>query len=142
MAATSILLNGSSLLEMDQTYEWFVSASDGDDVTSTSPFTFKILSTSVSDPYALVSSVDAYPNPVISQAMIKYVLRTDSRVSVKIFNFMGQEVVTLRSEEQLKGEYNISWNANDVASGVYFYEIMMQTNDGMEGSFVGKLIKQ
>jgi hypothetical protein len=44
-------------------------------------------------------------------------------VSLKLFNILGQEVVTLVNEEQKAGYKSVQWNANNFASGVYFYRI-------------------
>jgi hypothetical protein len=140
--ATSVMFNGSSLFAANATYQWFVSVSDGDDAASSQTFTFKVLSTAVHDPYTLINYVEAYPNPVVSYATINYALKTEAIVTVKVYSFLGQEIATLSSGKQLKGEYAVRWDANDAAAGVYFYELMMETEDGMEGSFVGKMIKQ
>jgi hypothetical protein len=64
-----------------------------------------------------------YPNPFNPSTTIKYDLPVDSRVSLKVFNILGQEVVTLVSEEQKAGYRSAQWNANNFASGVYFYTL-------------------
>ena len=141
MSSTSILFSSSSLFTMDSTYTWFVTASDGDDATTSAVNSFKIVTTAVHDPYTLVSAVNAYPNPFSTKMFISYSLKTDAKVTLKILNFLGQEVVTLTNEEQSKGEHIVEWNGFESASGVYFYELLMETKGGMEGSFIGKVIK-
>lgn len=64
-----------------------------------------------------------YPNPFNPRTTIKYDLPKDSRVSLKLFNILGQEVVTLVNEEQKAGFKSTQWNATSVASGVYFYRL-------------------
>lgn len=64
-----------------------------------------------------------YPNPFNPTTTIKYDLPKDSRVSLKLFNILGQEVATLVNEEQKAGYKSVEWNANNFASGVYFYHI-------------------
>jgi GH18 family chitinase len=64
-----------------------------------------------------------YPNPFNPSTTIKYDLPKDSRVSLKLFNIIGQEVLTLVNEEQKAGYKSVQWNANNFASGVYFYRI-------------------
>jgi hypothetical protein len=64
-----------------------------------------------------------YPNPFNPSTTIKYDLPKDSRVSLKLFNILGQEVATLVNEEQKAGYRSVEWNAASVASGVYFYRI-------------------
>jgi hypothetical protein len=64
-----------------------------------------------------------YPNPFNPSTTIKYDLSVDTRVSLKVFNIIGQEVVTLVNGEQKAGYKSIQWNAANVASGVYFYRL-------------------
>ena len=44
-------------------------------------------------------------------------------VSLKVYDVLGREVVTLVNEVKQPGEYNVMWNAANVPSGVYFYKI-------------------
>jgi hypothetical protein len=64
-----------------------------------------------------------YPNPFNPSTTIKYDLPIDSRVSLKLSNILGQEVVTLVNEEQKAGYKSVEWNASSMASGVYFYRL-------------------
>ncbi len=64
-----------------------------------------------------------YPNPFNPSTTIKYDLSVDSRVTLKVFNILGQEVVTLVSEDQKAGYRSVEWNASNMASGVYFYRL-------------------
>ncbi len=69
-----------------------------------------------------------YPNPFNPNTEIKYQLPVNSRVTLKIYNMLGQEVKTLVDEIQEAGYRRSEWNstnnsAEKVASGVYFYRI-------------------
>lgn len=64
-----------------------------------------------------------YPNPFNPSTTIKYNLPKGSHVSLKLFNILGQEVATLVNEEQKAGYKSIEWNAANVASGVYMYQL-------------------
>ena len=64
-----------------------------------------------------------YPNPFNPATTIKYDIPEQSYVTIKIYNIVGEEVVTLLNEEQNAGRYQIQWNATQLASGVYFYRI-------------------
>ncbi len=63
-----------------------------------------------------------YPNPFNPSTMIRYGLPSVSRVSVRIYNVLGQVVAELVNGEQPAGSYGVSWNAN-VSSGLYFCRI-------------------
>jgi hypothetical protein len=43
--------------------------------------------------------------------------------SIKIFNVLGSEIETLVDEEKPIGTYELSWNAANLPSGVYFYRL-------------------
>jgi hypothetical protein len=69
-----------------------------------------------------------YPNPFNPTTNIKYGLSTDSRVSLVVYNILGQAVRTLVSADQEAGIYNVKWDGtNDfgsrVSSGIYIYRI-------------------
>ncbi len=70
-----------------------------------------------------------YPNPFNPTTNIRYVLPLQKRVSLKIYNIMGQVVKTLVNDQvQTKGTYEITWDGtNDaglrVSSGTYIYSL-------------------
>lgn len=69
-----------------------------------------------------------YPNPFNPNTEIKYQLPVNSRVTLKIYNLLGQEVKTLADEIQPAGYRQVEWNSTNnsgaiVASGMYFYRI-------------------
>ena len=64
-----------------------------------------------------------YPNPFNPSTTIKYDLPNEGFVSLKIYNILGKEVKTLVSENESAGTYNISFNASDLPSGIYFYRL-------------------
>jgi hypothetical protein len=51
--------------------------------------------------------------------MIRYDVPQAGKVSVTIFNLLGQRVATLFDGRQLAGSYTISWEAANLPSGVY-----------------------
>ena len=66
-----------------------------------------------------------YPNPFNPNTEIKYQIPKDSRVVMKIYNVMGQEVVTLVDAELKAGYYTATWNArnfqgSEISAGIYF----------------------
>jgi hypothetical protein len=64
-----------------------------------------------------------YPNPFNSSSVIKYSIPKSSQVLLKIFNTLSEEIETLIDEEQPVGTYELNWNAANLPSGVYFYQI-------------------
>ena len=63
----------------------------------------------------------AGPNPFNPSTTLNVVVPADGHVSVKIYNILGQEVVTLVDgfmHENFNG-YNLNWNASNLASGEY-----------------------
>jgi len=65
----------------------------------------------------------AFPNPFNPVTNIKYSLPVDSEVFLTIYNLRGQEVARLVDGIQQAGEYNTTWNASNITSGVYFYRL-------------------
>ncbi len=70
-----------------------------------------------------------FPNPFNPSTQINYSLKQPETVNLKIFNVLGQEVISLvNSKAQKEGSHSIVWNGTDkngtqVGSGVYFYRI-------------------
>jgi hypothetical protein len=64
-----------------------------------------------------------YPNPFNPATTIKYDLPQNSDVTLKVYDVLGKEVATLVNENQSAGTYTVKFNANNFASGIYFYRI-------------------
>lgn len=64
-----------------------------------------------------------YPNPFNPETIIRYQLTKSGPVSIKIFDIMGKEIMTLVNEEKSRGQYEIKLDASRLASGIYFYRI-------------------
>jgi len=64
-----------------------------------------------------------YPNPFNPVTNIDYTLGTAGKVDVKIFNLLGAEIVHLVNAYQPAGAYSVQWDAANVSSGVYFYQL-------------------
>lgn len=60
-----------------------------------------------------------YPNPFNPITEVRYTLQDRSFVNIKVYNLLGEEVMTLISEEQPGGEYKVDFNAKDLSSGIY-----------------------
>jgi len=68
-----------------------------------------------------------YPNPFNPTTKIKYDLPNDSRVTISIYNLIGQEVATLVDENQEAGFKSVEWNAGSLPSGMYVYRLTANT---------------
>jgi peptide deformylase len=64
-----------------------------------------------------------YPNPFNPTTNIRFELARTERVSLKIYNIMGQEITTLVEGTLMAGSYQVPFDAADLASGVYFYRL-------------------
>ncbi|TAK61155.1 MAG: T9SS type A sorting domain-containing protein [Bacteroidetes bacterium] len=77
--------------------------------------------------YALYQN---YPNPFNPATVINYTLPVASRVLLKVYNLLGQEVATLVDEMQDAGFKSQNWDATGFASGMYYYRL--QAGDFVE----------
>ncbi|APF19660.1 Por secretion system C-terminal sorting domain-containing protein [Caldithrix abyssi DSM 13497] len=73
-----------------------------------------------------------YPNPFNPTTIITYELPKTSRVSLTIYNLLGQKVRTLINTHQPAGQYQVQWDGKDdfgnpLASGIYLYELKART---------------
>jgi TctA family transporter len=64
-----------------------------------------------------------YPNPFNPSTTINYSIPVSGRVTLRIFNVLGQEVGTLLNSDQNAGKYQLTFDASRYSSGVYFYRI-------------------
>ncbi|MCW8805569.1 MAG: right-handed parallel beta-helix repeat-containing protein [Ignavibacteriaceae bacterium] len=64
-----------------------------------------------------------YPNPFNPSTIIKYSVPQTSQVQIKVFDVLGNEIETLFNEEKSVGTYELIWNAANLPSGVYFYQL-------------------
>lgn len=64
-----------------------------------------------------------YPNPFNPTTSIRFTLPEAGDVTLKIYDIVGNEVTTLHKGHLAAGSYNFTWNASNLASGVYFYKI-------------------
>ena len=87
-----------------------------------------------------------YPNPFNPTTRIMYALPAKGRVTMTIYNILGQEVRTLVSRKDHEvGIHNITWNGTDdlgraVSSGVYLYRMQVETIDGASFTQTKKML--
>lgn len=81
-----------------------------------------------------------YPNPFNPVTIINFLIPANGNVTMKIFDMLGKEVKVLVSGEYAKGSYNVNFDAGNLNSGVYFYTIDFNSNDGNNFTDTKKLI--
>ncbi len=78
----------------------------------------------------LISRIN--PNPFTSTTHIEYTLPAKDRVSIRVFNSLGQEITTLFEGVKEAGTYNLEWNGIDknglrLSNGIYFMKLATST---------------
>ena len=81
-----------------------------------------------------------YPNPFNPSTKITFSLATDSKVTLKVFDVIGQEVASLINQNLTAGVHNVDFNAAGINSGVYFYRIEASGVNGAKFVDVKKMI--
>jgi subtilisin family serine protease len=64
-----------------------------------------------------------YPNPFNPSTTIGFSIPAQNRVTLKIYNLLGQEVVTLINDDYAAGKYRVQWQPIGLATGTYFYRL-------------------
>jgi hypothetical protein len=71
-----------------------------------------------------------YPNPFNPTTVIKYDLAQPGKVTLKLYDILGKEVMTLVDANQESGSHSVTLNASRLASGIYIYQLRT-------GNFIG-----
>lgn len=81
-----------------------------------------------------------YPNPFNPSTMISFRLAVDSKVSLSVFNVLGQEVASLLNGNLVAGSHQVTFDAKSLNTGVYMYRIEASGVDGTNFVDVKKMI--
>ena len=65
-------------------------------------------------------TVSNYPNPFNPSTKIRYSIPSDQKVTLKVYNVLGQMICDLVNETKPAGEYEVEFNGSKFTSGVYF----------------------
>jgi len=65
-----------------------------------------------------------YPNPFNPSTHIKYAIANKQFVSIKVYDVIGNEIASLVNEEKPAGTYDVTFSANNLSAGVYYYTII------------------
>ncbi len=69
-----------------------------------------------------------YPNPFNPSTKIDFALPRSGKVSLEVYNVLGQRVASLVNSQYNAGKYQVDWNASRLASGLYFYRLTVDNN--------------
>lgn len=64
-----------------------------------------------------------YPNPFNPSTSIQYAIGDRQFVQLKVYDILGNEVATLVSEYKSAGKYDVKFNAEELSTGIYFYQL-------------------
>ena len=64
-----------------------------------------------------------FPNPFNPSTTIRFQIPELSFVTLKVYDILGNEISTLINEEKYSGSYEFKFNATDLPSGIYFYQL-------------------
>jgi endo-1,4-beta-xylanase len=79
-----------------------------------------------------------YPNPFSTITTINYHIPLNSFVTLKVFDIFGREVRTLINKWENEGNHSLNFNAGNLPSGFYFYEIQAGPYSKTKKLFVAK----
>jgi hypothetical protein len=86
-----------------------------------------------------------YPNPFNPTTNIRYALPIDSKLTMEVYNVLGQRVRTLVNTDMVAGYHEVEWNGRgnegqQLASGVYFLQMAAKGANGKSFSDIRKLM--
>jgi hypothetical protein len=84
-----------------------------------------------------------YPNPFNPTTYISFNLEIMSRVTLKIYNVLGQEIMTLLNDEVMdEGEQEVEFDATSLPSGVYFYSLTVEEQTPEENTVTESIFRE
>jgi hypothetical protein len=70
-----------------------------------------------------------YPNPFNPKTTIRFSLAQPGFTTLKVYDLLGKEIVTLVSKRLDAGPNTINWDASNYSSGVYFYQLKLKSGE-------------
>ncbi len=91
-------------------------------------FEYETTSNSEETVIEIKPTMQNYPNPFNPETIISFSIPNQSNVELAVFNFKGQKVKQLVSDQLSAGQHNVVWNGKDsnnksVSSGIYLYKL-------------------
>jgi hypothetical protein len=81
-----------------------------------------------------------YPNPFNPSTTLSWQLPQKMNVELSIFNTLGQRVFTKTFDQQVAGLHSYRWQAGNLSSGVYFYELLGNSTSSNTYRATGKML--
>jgi|WetSurMetagenome_2_1015567.scaffolds.fasta_scaffold21995_2 hypothetical protein len=84
------------------------------------------LSTGINDPEGRIDDFKLnqnYPNPFNPSTKIKFQIKKNCFVLLKVYDILGKDVATLVNKKLQAGTYEVTFNAKEYATGIYFYTL-------------------
>jgi hypothetical protein len=120
----TLRVEGGNLSMKDNVGGTFINTivKDGQSIVITNPAIESVNVNSIGIPivYKLFQN---YPNPFNPTTTIKYSIPQSGLVTLKVYDLLGKEVITLVKEEKTAGIYESVFDASHLSSGVYFYKL-------------------
>lgn len=109
---------------------WFVKAVNTDSLASEpSNRTGWIYLEESSDPEEF-KLFNPYPNPMQLEGNLKYQVAHQTNVTIRVFDMLGREVITLFRDIQPPGIYTLNWESTGMASGMYILQLTAESDTG------------
>lgn len=86
-------------------------------------FKFSEIITTEVEPPVKFALEQNYPNPFNPSTTIQYSIGSKQFVRLKVYDVLGNEIITLVNEEKPAGTYSLEFNALNFSSGIYYYKI-------------------
>ena len=114
----------------------------------TGNFVFKLMTTSIEEPEVIPTTnqlLQNYPNPFNPTTTIEYTISASGKVVLAVYNILGQHIRTLFQGYQSVGMHKFIWDGTDnagkrVVSGVYFYKLTIEGENGQLNSYIRKML--
>ena len=107
----------------------FIGGDPNDSLTKSNIYVMKLdqkFGTGVNDDYQFLNSYELYqnyPNPFNPSTRIQYSVSSTQKITLKVYDVLGNEIATLVNEEKPAGNYEVEFDGTGLPSGIYFYQL-------------------
>ncbi|MGA7306630.1 MAG: T9SS type A sorting domain-containing protein [Rhodothermales bacterium] len=88
----------------------------------------------------MIQLYGSYPNPFNPSTRISYAIPSSGEVTVQVFSILGRKVAELEPGLQAAGRHDVTFQANGLTSGVYFYRIALKSDGNVSLSRADRLV--